>query len=177
MKASYVLHALQIALRQLCSRSARILGNNLLQNAFYLVGMTQAALNISQLVERVRHFGMLGVQLADLGKGLACRLQITLGKVHFTQPVLGIARILTVRVFAQKGSERQTGLVEVLGFDQVESSIVIELLFRRIARLGTGSGLGSRRCCITGGISATSRRITPVLSKRMKRFTLAANNG
>ena len=51
MKASYVLHALQIALRQLCSRSARILGDHLLQNAFYLVGMTQAALYISELIE------------------------------------------------------------------------------------------------------------------------------
>ncbi len=83
---------------QLGSGSARILGNDLLQNAFDLVGVTQAALYVSEFVQRIRHLGVLGVQLADLGKCLARPLQITLCQVYLTQPVLGVARVLTVWV-------------------------------------------------------------------------------
>ena len=121
--------------------------------------MTKTALNISQLVKRVRHFGMFRVKLAHLGKRLAGGLKIAFGQVHFAQPVLGVARVLAIRVFAQKGCKCLTGLVEILGFDQVESSIVIELFFRRIARFRTGSYLRCRRCIIAGGRSTTRRRI------------------
>ena len=78
------LHALQIALGQLSGGSARILGHNLLQNAFYLVGMTEATLYISQLVQRVRHFVVLWVQLRNLGKCLTCTLLIAFGRVSPT---------------------------------------------------------------------------------------------
>jgi hypothetical protein len=78
------------------------------------------------------------VQLADLGECLAGTLQVTLGQVHFTQPVLGIARVLAVRVFAQERGEGLAGLVEILGLDQVEGCVVIELFFRRITRLAAG---------------------------------------
>lgn len=95
--------------------------------------MTETALYISELVQRIRHLGVLGIQLRNLGKRLTCTLQIAFGQVHFTQPVLGVARVLTVRVFAQECGESLAGLVEILGLDQVEGSIVIELFLRRIA--------------------------------------------
>ncbi|MNE48948.1 hypothetical protein D3C80_1434390 [compost metagenome] len=102
---------------------------------------------------------MLGIQLADLGEGLPCALQVALGQVHFTQPVLGVASVLTIGVFAQKGVERLTGLVEILGFDQVKSSVVIELLFGRIARFATGGRLlrGGSTCSGTGGFTTSGR--------------------
>ena len=158
------LQALQIPLGQLGSGSPRILGHNLLQNAFDLVGMTQAAFYVSEFVQRVRHLGVLGIQLADLGKCLARALQITLGQVHFAQPVLGVARVLAVWVFAQESGKCLAGLIEILGFDQVEGCIVIQLFFRRITRFAArGRGLaGSRPCCCTTGSSAwraTGRRI------------------
>src|SRR5471032_2185849 len=104
------------------------------------------------------------VQLRNLGKRLTCTLQIAFGQIDFAQPVLGIARVLAVRVFAQESGEGLAGLVEVLGFDQVEGSIVIELFLRRITRFAArGRGLGGYRsctCCCTGGIEvATSGRI------------------
>ncbi|GBH11913.1 Diphthamide synthase [Pseudomonas syringae pv. actinidiae] len=80
-------------MRQLCSRSARILGNNLLQYAFDLVGMTQTTLDISQLVQRVRHLGMLGILLADFGERLTSTLKVAFGQIHLAQPILGIARV------------------------------------------------------------------------------------
>ena len=113
------------------------MGNHLLQNAFDLVGMTKAALYISQLVQRIRHFGVLGIELRHLGKSLTCTLQIALGQVHFAQPVLSVARVLAVRVFAQECGKSLAGLVEILGFDQVEGRIVIELFLRRICRFAT----------------------------------------
>ncbi len=102
------------------------MGHNLLQNAFDPVGMTEAAFYISKLVQRIRHFRVLGVQLRNLGKSLTRTLQIAFGQVHFTQPVLGVARVLAVRVFAQECGESLAGLVEILGLDQVESCIVIQ---------------------------------------------------
>lgn len=136
---------MQVFLRQLRSGRARILGHNLLQNAFDSVGMAQAALDVGQLVERIRHLVVLGIELADLGESLACALQVTLGKVDLAQPVLGIARILAVRVFAQERGEGLAGLVEILGLDQVEGCIVIQLLLGRIARLcACGRLAGSR---------------------------------
>jgi hypothetical protein len=78
-----VSEALKIALSQLCRRCPGILGNDLLQNAFDLVGMTQSALNISELVQGIRHLGMLGVQLTHFGEGLTGTLQIAFGQIHF----------------------------------------------------------------------------------------------
>ena len=108
-----------------------------MQNAFDPVGMTETTLYISELVQRIRHLGVLWIQLRNLGKRLTCTLQITFGQVHFAQPVLGVARVLAVRVLAQESRESLAGLVEVLGLDQVEGSIVIELFLRRICRLAT----------------------------------------
>lgn len=84
LNGQHRLQALQVPLSQLGSGSPRILGNDLLQNAFDLVGVTQAAFYVSEFVQRIRHFGVLGVQLADLGKCLASPLQITLAR--FTSP-------------------------------------------------------------------------------------------
>ena len=103
--------------------------HNLLQNAFDLVSVTEAAFYISQFVQRVRHLGVLGVQLRNLGKRLTRALQIAFGQVHFAQPVLSIARVLAARVFAQEGSKSLAGLVEILGFDQVEGCIVYSFSF------------------------------------------------
>lgn len=90
---------------------------------------------------------MLRVALADLGKGLACALQISLGEVHLTQPVLGVAGVLTVGIAVEKSGERLRRLVEILGLDQVEGSVVIEFFLGRITRLGaclllSGRGVG-----------------------------------
>jgi len=126
---------LQVFLRQLRRRSTRILGHNLLQDAFDSIGMAEATFDVGQLVQRIRHLVVLGIKLADLGKGLTRALQITFGKVDLAQPVLGIARVLAVRVFAQECGKCLAGLVEILGFDQVEGCIVIQLLLGRIARL------------------------------------------
>jgi hypothetical protein len=46
--------------------------------------VAQAALDVSQLVQRIRHLAVLRVQLADLGKCLAGTLQVTFGR--FTSP-------------------------------------------------------------------------------------------
>ena len=142
------------------------MGDNLLQDAFDLVGMTEAAFDICQFVERVRDLGVLRVQLAHFGESLTGTLQVTFGQIHFAQPVLGIARVLAVRVFAQESRERLAGLVEILGFDQVERSIVVELLFRRITGFGAGlrclaSSSASGRCsrCSAGIDAAVGSRI------------------
>ena len=159
----HCLQALQVPLGQLRRGGTRILGNHLLQNAFDLVGMTQAAFYVSEFVQRIRHLGVLGVQLADLGKSLARALQITLCQVDLTQPVLGIARVLAVGVLAQESGEGLTGLIEILGLDQVEGCIVIQFFLRRITRF-TAGGRGSRGgpcCCATGSGAwrATGSRI------------------
>ena len=134
---------------QLSSGSSRILGNHLLQNAFDAVGVTETALYVSELVQRIRHLGVLRVQLRNLGERLTCALQITFGQVDFAQPVLGITRVLAVRVFAQERGESLTGLVEILGLDQVEGCVVIELFLRRVGRFVAGCrgllGRGSAR--------------------------------
>ena len=148
-------------MRQLRGGSAGVLGNYLLQNAFDLVGTAQATFDVGQLVQGIRHFAVLGIRLADLGKRLSCTLQVALGQVHLTQPVLRVAGILAVRVFAQEGGKRLAGLVEVLLLDQVESSIIVELFFRRISRLATrgrllrssASGAG---CCTGSGIGCAT---------------------
>ncbi len=151
--------SLKVSLRQLGGRGTRILGNNLLQNAFYLVIVTQAALYVGQLVQRIRHFGVLRVLLTYLGECLTCALKVAFGQIYFTQPVLGIARVRAVRVFAQESGEGLTGLVEILCLDQIEGCFVIKLFLRRVRRLGACcrclSGLSRRRP--TGVYSATRR--------------------
>ena len=81
---------------------------------------------------------MTRVGLADLGKGLSGCLQITLGQIHFAQPILRVTRVLAVGITIEKGAERLRRLVEVLGLDQVEGSVVIEFFLGRITRLGAG---------------------------------------
>ena len=135
----HCLQALQVPLGQLRRGSTRILGNHLLQNTFDLVGVTQAAFYVSEFVQRIRNLGVLGVQLADLGKSLARALQITLCQVDLTQPVLGIARVLAVGVLAQESGEGLTGLIEILGLDQVEGCIVIQFFLRWITRLAAAA--------------------------------------
>ena len=98
---------LQVSLRQLRSRRPWVLGDDLLQNAFDLVGMTQTAFHIRQFVQRVRHLGVFRVQLTDFGKRLTGTLKVAFGQIHFPKPVLGVARILAVRVFA--GTQRTPG--------------------------------------------------------------------
>jgi len=150
------LHALQIPLGQLSGGSTRILGHHLLQNALDPVGVTETAFYVSQLVQRIRHFGVLGIQLGNLGKRLAGTLQVAFGQVHFTQPVLGVARVLTVRVFAQERGESLAGLVEILGLDQVEGCIVIQLFLGRISRFATrGRCLGGSPGSSSGTGSST----------------------
>ena len=73
---------------------------------------------------------MLRIYLANPGKSLAGSLQVTISKIHFTQPVLSIASIDAFRISAQKRSKGLTGLIEILGFDQVEGSIVVQLFLQ-----------------------------------------------
>lgn len=135
-----------VALRQLGGRSARVLGNDLLEDALGLVVVTQATLDVRQLVQRVGHLLAAGVALADPRESLAGTLQVALGQVHLAEPVLGVAGVLAVRVLAQEGIERLARLVEILALYQVEGRVVVELLLRRVARLAT-----RRRCVVACG--------------------------
>lgn len=121
--------AIELTLSQLCSRCIRILGNDLTQNALRLVPVTQADLNICQLVEGIRHLVVLRIRLAHSSERLTSPLQVALCQVDLAKPVLSVASVLTVRVLAQECRESLAGLVEILRLDQVESSVVIELSF------------------------------------------------
>ena len=58
---SYTHLVLEIALRQLSGRSAWVLGNDLLEDTLGLVVVTQATLDVRQLVQRVGHLLAAGV--------------------------------------------------------------------------------------------------------------------
>ncbi len=134
----------KITLGQLSGGGTRVLGHHLLQSAFYLVSVTEAALSSASLYSESGTLACLGIQLRNLGECLACTLQIALvpGSLQPNQ-YWALLAYWAVRVFAQESGKGLAGLVEILGLDQVEGSIVIELFLRRISRLAT---LASRRC-------------------------------
>ena len=114
------------------------MGDQLLQDALGAIAVAHALLDIGQLEQRVRHLGVGRVGRGDLREGLAGALQVTLGQVDLAQPVLGVAGVLALRVLAQEGAEGLAGLVEILGLDQVEGSVVIQLFLRRVGRFVAG---------------------------------------
>ena len=127
--------SIQLTLGQLRSRAIRVFGNDLAKNSVGLITVTQTQFHISEFVQRIRNFVVLRVRLTNFSERLSSTLQISLGKIHFSQPILGVTRIRTARILAEKSSKGLTGLIKVFCLDKVKCGVVIELFLFRIGRL------------------------------------------